>query len=85
MVVRHCPDINGRGIFWIIPIAYALGLIEWVAYSWKRCPRCRNRKWSWGYTKGFELLRESEGRTNSPVHVSAEVGPIGSENSSAAP
>ncbi len=62
-------DVDGFGWWWlaiapvtllvafasIIPIAYTFELIEWVAYWWKRCPKCRKRKWSWGYTKGFGL------------------------------
>ncbi len=62
-------DIDGFGWWWlavvpslivvsligIIPTAYAFQLIEWLAYCWKPCPKCRKRKWSWGYTKGFGL------------------------------
>ena len=32
-----------------------LSLIEYLAYCRRRCPRCGQRKWSWGYTSGYGL------------------------------
>jgi hypothetical protein len=29
--------------------------IEWLAFSLRRCPKCRCRRWSWGFTRGFGL------------------------------
>ncbi len=67
--LKKYSDIDGFGWWWlaivpssfavalvlIIPIAYTFELIEWAAYCWKRCPKCGERKWSRGYTKGFGL------------------------------
>ncbi len=30
-------------------------LIEWLAFSLRRCRQCGCRRWSWGYTRGFGL------------------------------
>ena len=34
---------------------FTFELIEYLAFSLRRCPRCRSRKWSWGYSRGFGL------------------------------
>jgi hypothetical protein len=30
-------------------------LMEWLAFSLRRCPNCRCRRWSWGFKRGFGL------------------------------
>jgi hypothetical protein len=32
-----------------------LQTIEWLVFAVRRCPRCRARRWSWGFTQGFGL------------------------------
>ena len=32
-----------------------LELLEWLAFSCRRCPKCGRRRWSWGFTRGFGL------------------------------
>ena len=34
---------------------YILELTEWLVYCRRRCPKCRKRRWSWGFTEGFGL------------------------------
>jgi hypothetical protein len=34
---------------------FALQLVEWAAFVLRRCPQCRRRRWSWGFTRGFGL------------------------------
>jgi hypothetical protein len=34
---------------------YVLEAIEYVAFAWRRCPNCKARRWSWGFTEGFGL------------------------------
>lgn len=29
--------------------------IEWLLFCFRRCPNCRFRRWSWGFTQGFGL------------------------------
>lgn len=29
--------------------------IEWLLFCFRRCPNCRSRRWSWGFTQGFGL------------------------------
>jgi hypothetical protein len=36
-------------------LKYALELLEWIAVRRKPCPRCGQRRWSWGFTGGFGL------------------------------
>ena len=32
-----------------------LQAIEWLMFARRRCPRCGERQWSWGYNEGFGL------------------------------
>ena len=32
-----------------------LQAVEWLLFAFRRCPRCRARRWSWGFTGGFGL------------------------------
>ncbi len=42
--------------FLLVPVvALLLNYAEWCLISLKRCPHCKARKWSRGYTKGFGL------------------------------
>lgn len=38
-----------------ILLNYVLEFIEYVAFMWRKCPKCGARRWSWGYTRGFGL------------------------------
>jgi hypothetical protein len=29
--------------------------VEWLIFCLRRCPSCRARRWSWGFTQGFGL------------------------------
>lgn len=42
-------------IFGTLALNTLLELLEWVAYSFRRCPKCGRRCWAWGFTRGFGL------------------------------
>jgi hypothetical protein len=39
----------------MVLINFLLELFEYLAFAWRRCPQCRARRWSWGFTRGFGL------------------------------
>lgn len=43
----------------LLVMAMVINLImefaEWITVSFRRCPKCQSRRWSWGYTRGFGL------------------------------
>ena len=60
---------RGLGWWWLLggPVLVVLSLfggmlvhllcqlLEWLLFCLRRCPKCRARAWSWGYTRGFGL------------------------------
>jgi hypothetical protein len=45
-------------VVWVlaaIALKYLLELIEYLTFAWRKCPTCGQRRWSWGYTRGFGL------------------------------
>ncbi len=34
---------------------YVFAFVEWTVYCIRRCPKCKARSWSWGFTRGLGL------------------------------
>jgi hypothetical protein len=41
--------------FGAIAIQYLLSALEWLLFCLCACPKCKSRKWSFGFTQGFGL------------------------------
>ncbi len=39
----------------VMVVKFTLEMVEYLAFARRRCPSCRARRWSWGFTRGFGL------------------------------
>ncbi len=42
-------------VFGVLVLNSLFSAIEWLLFARRRCPQCGDRRWSWGFTRGFGL------------------------------
>jgi hypothetical protein len=49
------PALLVLSVLLAFPLNWLLELLEWLAFYWRKCPQCGQRKWSWGFVEGWGL------------------------------
>jgi hypothetical protein len=49
------PLLPVAAFFGALILNWLLEAMEWLAFCFRKCPKCGKRHWSWGFTSGFSL------------------------------